>query len=670
MQAVTVLFASLIIGLALCAILLSYTVTQQRRDAIAETRDVLDLAEGGATRAAWTLDSGLAKDVVASALATASVHRAVISDEQGNTLADAEKPLRRQGAATAWLIETFFRDALEMRRDLLSTEGGELRLVGALFVALAPNHVADTFFALAKQIVVATLIQSFLVGLVLLWFSSRLVTTPLRRVARTIETIDPQHPEQMFVSVPPRHQGNELGHLLEHTNRMLERLAMSQDQLRRLATRDPLTGLLNRDQIRDRLTSALARADRNESRVAVLFLDLDRFKNVNDSLGHDAGDDLLVAVAKMLTEAIRANDSAGRLGGDEFLVVLEDIFDLEDVVLTVERIDDVLSTTFSLRSQQVRTSASIGITIYPDDGKNVGDLMRQADLAMYTAKGGGGSRWHFFAQEMSATVETRLRLESALGGALDRGEFVLHFQPKFEARGGGLAGCEALLRWQRDGVLLRADNFVSVAEDIGIILEIGDWALTEVCRQIQEWARQYRVLPISLNVSARQVRNAGFVGRVEATVKRHEIEGELLEIELTETVLMEELDRSYRHLAQLRKLGIAISVDDFGTGYSSLSYLARLPISALKIDKSFVSGSRRSKVVLSAIIAMAKASQIQTVAEGVETEQQRALMIKEGCDLLQGHLLGPPLPAADFEQRFLSRERPVTPKELRHRGVD
>ena len=666
MQAVALLLASVVIGLGFSAIQLAATVSKQRAEAIELTRDILDLADGGATRAAWTLDHRLAADVVASAIAITGVQWARIEDETGIALAGAERPSSTLGSAESWFIETFFHDAIMAARELHSTEGGKPRMVGAVSVALAPNHIAASFFELATATVVVTLIEAILMGLVLLWLSSRLITSPLQRMASAIADIDPQRPEEMCIPVPPFHRANELGQLCEHTNGMLERLAASQEQLRNLATRDPLTGLPNRALIRDRLTSALARADRNESLVAVLFIDLDGFKSVNDILGHDAGDELLTAVGETLNDTIRANDSAGRLGGDEFLVVLEDVHNVDDVLMTARRIDDALSAAFSGGAQRVRTAASIGIAIYPNDGKDAGTLMRHADLAMYQAKGEGGDRWHFFAKEMSTRVESRLRLETALRGALERNEFVLHYQPKFELGSRRLAGCAALLRWRHDGELLEAGRFVGVAEDTGIIVEIGEWILDEVCRRIRDWsAPGKRSVPVSVNVSARQLQDPEFVTRVVATVERHALDAHLLELEIPETVLMENLKQSSQILGRLRDAGIAVSIDDFGTGYSSLSYLTHLPINALKIDKSFVSGPRHSKIVLTAIIAMAKALQVRTVGEGVETEAQRAMLVAEGCDLFQGYLTGHPVPFNDFEMIHLTSRLSAEPRTQR-----
>jgi EAL domain-containing protein (putative c-di-GMP-specific phosphodiesterase class I) len=338
--------------------------------------------------------------------------------------------------------------------------------------------------------------------------------------------------------------------------------------------------------------------------------------------------------------------------------VLEDARDIGEIILAVRRISDALQKPFSIDSHEVRATASIGISIFPDDGVDAGDLMRYADLAMYEAKGNKGSRWQFFSREMGEQVEARLKLESALAGAQERDELELFFQPIIAASDGSVAGCEALLRWHHDGRVLEAHEFISVAEDTGIILGIGDWVLAEVCIRIRDWSQRYGPLPIAMNVSARQLHDPEFVGRVLATLEGHGVDPQLMGVEITETVLMEDLDGSFKLLGQLREQGVVVAIDDFGVGYSSLSYLTRLPVNSLKIDKSFVSGPRRSKVVLSTIVAMAQALRLQTVAEGIETDEQWELLRNEGCDALQGFLVGRPMPAGDFETRFLSRHLP------------
>lgn len=662
MQAVAVLVVITIIGLSISAVQLRYALGEQRQDAVDLTNDILTLAEGGATTAAWTLDNRLANDVVYSIVALHGVSYAELADEHGTVLARAERAAPERGVFSNWFADTFIFEAATANTELTVAAANNPRVVGNLSVKLDVAHLAESFLGHAVTTVALTLIQAFLVGLLLLWLSSKLVTDPLKRVAQRIAEVDPHKPDQGAMTVPAFHRANELGYLIGHTNKMLERLAQSQTQLRRLATRDSLTGLPNRAVVNEALENALSRAARNKTLVAVVFLDIDRFKFINDSLGHDLGDELLKAAAKKLTDTVRAKDFVGRLGGDEFLIILEDVRDPAEVRQTLDRISESLSESYKLSDHHVRAPGSLGISLFPNDSDDPGVLMRQADLAMYKAKESGGATWRFFSKDMSDIVESRQRLEVALDGALARNEFELLFQPKFWVRSGELAGCEALLRWRHNGELMSASQFISVAEDTGIILKIGDWVLEEVCAQIEEWNDRYFPVPIAINVSAIQLRGAGFVARVMKMLNRYHLEPRLLELEITETVLMGSLSPDFEMLDKLRRRGVAISVDDFGTGYSSLSYLTRLPVSSLKIDRSFVSGQRRSRVVLSTIVAMSKALGLRTIAEGVETQKQYDTLLLEGCDVLQGYLTGAPVTREEFEKLYLQpvQDKPLT----------
>ena len=525
-------------------------------------------------------------------------------------------------------------------------------VVGVLTIEFDPQHLAAKYIGSTYYIVIYSLLESFLIGLVL-WLVTRwLLTTPLRRSAMAVAQIGPEvlHGDSYSVPVPDIHDANELGQLLHHTNQLIERLTNSQVELRRLATRDPLTGMANRMLVKEQLVNMLAQAARTSRMVGVIFLDLDRFKTVNDSLGHDIGDSLLKAVANTLLQVIRQQDAVGRLGGDEFLFLVS-ANDLSDVVVLAERIIEALAKPYAIEGYEIRTNASLGIAMYPENGEDADTLMRSADLAMYRAKSDGANRWQLYSEDMREVLDEALALETALIGAIDRNELALHLQPQFHTANGKLAGCEALLRWKYKGNWIAPYEFIKIAENTGMILEIGDWVIGETCRILKRWAD--KAVSISVNVSGRQLGDPFFVSRLFAIVRKYNIEPGLIELEITETMLMENLDNCIARLTELRNAGFKISIDDFGTGYSSLAYLTRLPIDELKIDRSFVSGSQHSTVVLNTIIAMGRALGLLVVAEGVETEQQRTELVNSGCDLLQGYLLGKPMPVAEFEKKFL-----------------
>ncbi len=656
MLASLLMVSSLIIGLGISLVELQSALNDHRNDFYEQSDNVFKLSVGAATNAAWALDPRLAREVAEGIISTAGVIsveiRADLRYGDQQQLFYLEKPALNTDGFTRWIAQKYFRESSRMSRQLTLQERGQPMPVGWLMIEFDPQHVAAKYIGSTYSIVIFSLVESFLIGF-LLWLVTRwLLTTPLRRSAMVVAQIGPEvlHRDNYSVPVPEIHDSNELGQLLHHTNQLIERLTSSQVELRRLATRDPLTGMANRILIKEQLVNMLAQAARTSRMVGVIFLDLDRFKTVNDSLGHDIGDNLLKAVANSLLQEIRQQDAVGRLGGDEFLFLVS-ANGLDDVIVLAERIIEALAKPYSIEGYEIRTNASLGIAMYPDNGEDADTLMRSADLAMYRAKSDGVNRWHLYSEDMREVLDEALALETALIGAIDRNELALHLQPQFHTVNGKLAGCEALLRWKYKGNWIAPYEFIKIAENTGMILEIGDWVIGEACRILKGWADQ--AVSISVNVSGRQLGDPNFVSRLFAMVRKYKIEAGLIELEITETMLMENLDHCIERLTELRNAGFKISIDDFGTGYSSLAYLTRLPIDELKIDRSFVSGSQHSTVILNTIIAMGRALNLLVVAEGVETEQQRTELLGSGCDLLQGYLLGKPMPADDFEKEFL-----------------
>ncbi len=655
MQAALLLISAIVIGLGLSAWQVRSALTDQR-DALGEHAvELLKLSLSGATSAAWTLDAPLAREVVSGIASQEGVIAAEIrANLRGGgkkLLARVDEPAPAAGTVSDWIARNYFTVVAHARMPLYVTRLEQPVNVGEMLIEMNPAYAADKLLAAVYSTLTVTMVEAFLVGIVLLLVAQWLVTNPLRKAATRISRIKPEALDDTDyrIEVPELHRGDELGLLLEHTNDLLARLVASQKELRLLATRDALTGLPNRTLIQETLANMLANADRLGNQVAVIFVDLDRFKAINDSLGHDVGDKLLRQVAATLLGQVRGQDSVGRLGGDEFLVVMP-VGGVNDVVVVVRRIIDALDQAFEIDSVELRIGASLGISIYPGDGDSAEELMRRADLAMYKAKADASTRWQLFSEDMSKAIDAGAWLENALAGAVLRNEMQIYLQPQFDARRMQLAGAEALLRWCHEGEWIAPDRFIPVAENSGLIRELGDWVLAETCRTLKAWPG--REIPISINVSARQLADDGFVERVLKTVRRHEVAPNLVRFEITESTLMQNLDQTRERLTRLREQGFRISIDDFGTGYSSLAYLTRLPVDELKIDRSFVSGAQRSKIVLSTIIAMARALDYEVVAEGVETEAQRDELVGSGCDLLQGYLLGKPMPIAEFQERF------------------
>lgn len=462
----------------------------------------------------------------------------------------------------------------------------------------------------------------------------------------------------------------------------------AEDQIRRLANYDSLTGLPNRRFLREEFGATIeaARADRHM--LALLFVDLDRFKHINDTLGHEVGDQVLREVSWRLHSTVRGTDTVARnaqhgargagsraldaegaarsdsrvarLGGDEFTVLLGNVAGQDDVERIVQRLIEAIRLPIDCFGHEVHVTASIGVAVFPRDGEDVDSLLRKADLAMYAAKAKGGNTWRSYAESMNIAVAARWHLEAGLHHALAREELVLHYQPKVDIATGHVVGAEALMRWVRNGEMIPPSDFIGVAEDTGLIVPITEWAIGETCRQIDQWRRQgMEPLPIALNISSGHFQRGNLAAPVREALARHNIAPNFFEVELTETVLMRDLDVALPLLEELKELGVSISIDDFGTGYSSLAYLRRLPIDTIKIDRSFVlelEVSADSAAIVAAIIAMAKALKLRFIAEGVETRGQMLALSAHGCRLMQGFLFSRPLSAADFLRLMLARD--------------
>jgi diguanylate cyclase (GGDEF)-like protein len=433
------------------------------------------------------------------------------------------------------------------------------------------------------------------------------------------------------------------------------------EEMRHLAYHDSLTGLPNRTLFSEHLERALARARRGGSRVAVLFLDLDRFKMVNDSLGHAAGDHLLVAVGERLRASLRATDVAARLGGDEFAVLAEDSDPVSGADAVAERILDALREPITVQGRELSVSASLGVAVSGGEG-DAEALLRNADLAMYRAKVDGLGRYLVFEQQMHTVLAQRIELEASLRRAIGADEFVVYYQPIVSLAAGEYVGVEALVRWARDGnVLVSPAEFIPVAEEMGLIVPIGRWVLCESMRQVRRWQDQHPGLHrfgLSVNISARQLRQPELVDDIVEALRATRFDPSCLTLEITETALMRDTSRALQTLDDLRSLGIRLALDDFGTGYSSLSYLRQFPIDAIKIDKSFVDGithGSQESAVARAVIELGRTLNIDTVAEGVEGEHQLEELRSLRCDFAQGYHFSHPLPAESMDS-LLRRE--------------
>ncbi|OIQ74324.1 cyclic di-GMP phosphodiesterase Gmr [mine drainage metagenome] len=436
-------------------------------------------------------------------------------------------------------------------------------------------------------------------------------------------------------------------------HKLAEQIEMAKVRLEHLAHHDVLTDLPNRLLLQDRLNQAIELAHRQGRKLAVMFLDLDRFKHINDSLGHAVGDQLLQSVAQRLVDCVRHSDTISRQGGDEFVLLLSYIEHAEDAARTARKILAALVRSHAIDGHDLHISVSIGISIYPDHGQDAETLIKSADTAMYYAKEGGRNNYQFFEKDMNILAVERHSIEGGLRRGLERQEFVLHYQPKVNLHSGMIVGVEALIRWQHpERGLLAPVQFVPIAEDCGLILPIGRWVLREACLQVQAW-RQAGLPPITVavNTSALEFRARDFLEYVRATLEDAHLEPRYLELELTESVLMRDAESTHSVLNELASLGVNLAVDDFGTGYSSLSYLRRFPIDTLKIDQSFVNqmtSNQEDATIVSAVISMGRSLKRRVIAEGVETAEQHAFLLARNCDEGQGYYYGRPVAAEDL----------------------
>ena len=447
------------------------------------------------------------------------------------------------------------------------------------------------------------------------------------------------------------------------SHKLAEQVESAKVELHHLAYHDVLTGLPNRLLLLDRLSQAIELARRQGRLLAILFLDLDRFKHINDSLGHAVGDQLLQAVARGLLSCVRHSDTVSRPGGDEFVLLLSSIERAQDAAVAAQKILTTLALPHGVDGHDLHITVSIGISVYPDDGRDADTLMKCADTAMYHAKEDGRNNYAFFREDMNARAVQRQAIEASLRRALERQEFVLHYQPKINLQSGTLVGVEALIRWQHpEQGLLPPSRFVSIAEDCGLILPIGRWVLHEACAQARAW-QQAGLAPITVavNTSALEFRAKDFLNNIRATLASTGLESRFLELELTESVLMRDAESTNAVLHALAELGVKLAVDDFGTGYSSLSYLRQFPVDTLKIDQSFVShlsSNPDDATIVTAVISLGQSLHKRVIAEGVETREQYAFLVAQNCDEGQGYFFGRPLLAAEIAA-LLASGRPL-----------
>ncbi|NHZ89190.1 EAL domain-containing protein [Massilia sp. CCM 8733] len=522
-------------------------------------------------------------------------------------------------------------------------------------------HQLALYLALTIPVMLAVLAIAHLV----LSRLQRFITDPLRALSDTSAQISRLGDYAIRAEVSSL---ADIGMLSTAFNTMLDRIQKRESELEaeiserkrvevkldRLAHFDNVTQLHNRHFFNDRLEAVIARAAQCHERAVVMFIDLDNFKAVNDTLGHDIGDDLLRLVSRSLTDTLRAGDAIARIGGDEFAIILENVHQIEDAAMVAEKCLLKIAQPIAISGHEIHISASIGISVYPDHAANMHELLKYADSAMYYAKNSGKNACRLFTHSMQEDARKRFTLDNNLRRALERKEFVLYYQPQIDLRSGAICGAEALIRWiHPDLGMISPADFIPVAEETGMIVAIGEWVLREACHELRAWHDDGHAIRMSINLSGRQLSEDGLVASVLAIVDDSGIDTRWLELELTESMLMDASASVIDKLHTLKRAGIALAIDDFGTGYSSMSYLKTFPVSALKIDRSFVQDlphSTEDAAITRAIIALARSLKMETVAEGIETQEQGEFLRANGCDKAQGYHYGKPLPAAQIRE--------------------
>jgi diguanylate cyclase (GGDEF)-like protein len=590
-------------------------------------------------------DAAAAKDVLSALRASPNVMQAAVYRTDGTLLAT----YRRQPELPNLVLPPQFGVVYSANNvDLAQPVTQSGKQIGTIVI----RQALDGLHAGLSRAFVAILIASALVMLMALFVLRWLhlaITRPLSRLAGLMRKLS----NDKNYSVRSEETGeDDIGDLASGFNQMLEKIDAGDHDLHKIAHYDYVTELPNRHYFNERLQGALEEGARSGEHIGVLILDLDNFKMVNDTLGHNVGDSLLKTVAERIAAALRGTDCVCRIGGDEFAVILRGLPGHSDAALVAGKIQHELAQAIWVNDGEIYVGASIGIGLFPDDASDIHALLRCADVAMYYAKSRGKNNFQLFQPDMERRAIKRLVMESALRKALEKEEFVLHYQPQVDLASGQVVAVEALIRWPRSDLgLVGPSDFIPVAEDSGLIIPIGEWVLQTACKQAKQWLDAGKPLRVSVNLSGRQFADDFLVSNLLAVAKEAGLPPHLLELELTESTLMDGNDTSIAKLKQLQEAGFMLSVDDFGTGYSSMSYLKRFPIHTLKIDRSFIQDlphSRDDAAITKAIVSMAQTLGLRIVAEGVETPEQIQFLKEAGCRVSQGFFFGHAVPPAEI----------------------
>ncbi|MFJ3054222.1 putative bifunctional diguanylate cyclase/phosphodiesterase [Pseudomonas nitroreducens] len=652
-----VLLAALVVGVVLSCAQIVYDAHKARQNVHNDAQRILAMVRDPSTQAVYSLDRDMAMQVLEGLFQHDAVRYAAIGHPDEPMLAEKSRPLLDSN--TRWLTDPIL-GAEQNYSIRLAGRGGSNEYYGDLKITLDTAPYGDDFVATSVIIFISGIFRAMALSLVLFMVYHWLLTKPLSKIIEHLASINPDRPSQHKLPMPDGHEKDELGLWVNTANQLLASIERNghlrreaEDSLLRISQYDFLTGLPNRKLLQQRLDQILEGASRLQRRVAVLCLGLDDFKGINEQYSYQFGDQLLIALADRLRTRSAHLGALARLGGDQFALVQADIEQPYEAAELAQQILDDLEAPFELDQHLVHLRATIGITLFPEDGETTEKLLQKAEQTMTLAKSRSRNRYQFYIASVDSEMRRRRELEKDLREALARNELHLVYQPQVDYRDHRVVGVEALLRWQHPTQgWVAPDLFIPLAEQNGSIFSIGEWVLDQSCRQLREWHDQgFDDLRLAVNLSTVQLRHNALPRVVSNLLQMHRLPPRSLELEVTETGLMEDISTAAQHLLSLRRAGALIAIDDFGTGYSSLSYLKSLPLDKIKIDKSFVQDlllDDDDATIVRAIIQLGKSLGMQVIAEGVETVEQEAYIIAQGCHEGQGYLYSKPLPAREL----------------------
>jgi len=652
-----VLLSALIVGVVLSCAQIVFDAYKTRQAVASDAERILDMFRDPSTQAVYSLDREMGMQVIEGLFQDAAVRKASIGHPNEAMLAQKNREL--QHSNSRWLTDLILGKERTFTTQLVG-RGPYSEYYGDLSITLDTATYGQEFIVSSVIIFISGVLRALAMGLVLYLVYHWLLTKPLSRIIEHLTEINPDRPSEHKIPLLKGHENNELGIWINTANQLLESIERNthlrheaENSLVRMSQYDFLTGLPNRQQLQQQLDKILIDAGKLQRRVAVLCVGLDDFKGINEQFSYQTGDQLLLALADRLRGHSGRLGALARLGGDQFALVQADIEQPYEAAELAQSILDDLEAAFALDHQEIRLRATIGITLFPEDGNSTEKLLQKAEQTMTLAKTRSRNRYQFYIASVDTEMRRRRELEKDLRDALIRNQFYLVYQPQISYRDNRVVGVEALIRWQHpEHGMVPPDLFIPLAEQNGTIIAIGEWVLDQACKQLREWHDQgFSDLRMAVNLSTVQLHHAELPRVVNNLLQMYRLPPRSLELEVTETGLMEDISTAAQHLLSLRRSGALIAIDDFGTGYSSLSYLKSLPLDKIKIDKSFVQDlldDDDDATIVRAIIQLGKSLGMQVIAEGVETAEQEAYIISEGCHEGQGYHYSKPLPAREL----------------------